>query len=76
MWAGMQSVDSSTSLVCYMCNPGTDQCGSFKDDLNLLDIPLMLIHMNDWRAVNTHSPGASHSRNGSMGFHSTSYWIR
>lgn len=43
-------------IIALPPKPGTDQCGSFKDDLNLLDAPLMLLHMNDWRAVNTHSP--------------------
>lgn len=63
--SGAESVESGTSLAQTIPNahgfefiialppkPGTDQCGSFKDDLNLLDIPLKLIHMNDWRAVN------------------------
>lgn len=43
-------------IITLPLKPGTDQRGSFKDDLNLLDVPLMLLHMNGWRAVNTHSP--------------------
>lgn len=62
--SGGESAESSTSLaqeilnaheIGFIISPGTDRCGSFKDDSNLLDVPLTLIHMNDWRAVIAHS---------------------
>ncbi len=35
-------------IITLPLKPGTDQHGSCKDDLNLLGVPLMLLHMNDW----------------------------